>query len=266
MVKKDIKFEQIHLVTDRGEELNGAIELQSDNKKKPVIIIAPGFLDSMDEPYILQLTKLFVQEGFVTVRFDYIHGFGEHSSGPEKATLSRQVEDITRVVEHLIRRSYVDASRIFLIGRCMGGVSSVLMSSFDDRIAGVIVINAPMRFEDTSITRKDPKEMSRIRLKQYFHLYHEGLGKEVRINYSFIEDGLKKDMPRAMRNLKQPLLIIHGENDEVVPKNNVESLFKHAIDPKELVVIKGMDHFFEGSQVKKIHSEIIKFLKKHFKV
>lgn len=266
MTKQDnIKSEPIHIVTDRNEELTGIIEYKPTTKKRPVVVLVPGFLDSQEEEYLKDLSKLFLNNNFVVVRFDYIHGFGSNSPGPEKATLSRQMEDITRVVEHIIRRSYVDATKIFLVGRCMGGVSSVLMSSFDERIAAVVVINSPMHFEDTFFTRKDPREMSRIRLKQYFHLFHEGLGKEVRINYTFFEDGMKKDMPRAMRNLKQPLLIIYGKKDEVVPETNVESLFEHAIDPKELVLMDSLDHDISGAQIKKVHDAIMVFLNKHFK-
>jgi alpha/beta superfamily hydrolase len=40
--------------------------------------------------------------------------------------------------------------------------------------------------------------------------------------------------------------IIHGERDEVCPLREVREFYARAADPKELVVIDGADHLFDG--------------------
>src|SRR5262249_33204048 len=39
---------------------------------------------------------------------------------------------------------------------------------------------------------------------------------------------------------------IHGERDEVCPLKEVRELYARAVEPKELVVIDGADHVFDG--------------------
>ena len=40
--------------------------------------------------------------------------------------------------------------------------------------------------------------------------------------------------------------LIHGERDEVCPLKDVRELYARAVEPKELVVIDGADHLFDG--------------------
>jgi uncharacterized protein len=50
----------------------------------------------------------------------------------------------------------------------------------------------------------------------------------------------------AVRNSPKAKFFIHGERDEVCPLKDVRELYARAADPKELVVIDGADHLFDG--------------------
>jgi fermentation-respiration switch protein FrsA (DUF1100 family) len=43
-----------------------------------------------------------------------------------------------------------------------------------------------------------------------------------------------------------PILIIHGESDELIPVEHAYKLFKAAKEPKKLEIIKGADHSFSN--------------------
>ena len=51
---------------------------------------------------------------------------------------------------------------------------------------------------------------------------------------------------RACGAARSPTFVIHGEEDEVAPVRHVRRLYGEMAEPKELVVIEGADHVFDG--------------------
>lgn len=50
----------------------------------------------------------------------------------------------------------------------------------------------------------------------------------------------------AVRDSPKPKFFIHGERDELIPLKEVREFYARAREPKELVVIDGADHLFDG--------------------
>jgi alpha/beta superfamily hydrolase len=50
----------------------------------------------------------------------------------------------------------------------------------------------------------------------------------------------------AVRASPKPKFFIHGERDEVAPLRDIREFYARAAEPKELVVIDGADHVFDG--------------------
>lgn len=50
----------------------------------------------------------------------------------------------------------------------------------------------------------------------------------------------------GLRRATKPAFIIHGEEDDVAPVRHARLLYSEMADPKELVVIEGADHVFDG--------------------
>jgi alpha/beta superfamily hydrolase len=51
---------------------------------------------------------------------------------------------------------------------------------------------------------------------------------------------------KGLRQTTKPAFIIHGEADEIAPVRHVRRLYGEMEEPKELVVIEGADHVFDG--------------------
>jgi len=254
--------ERFEMLNEKEQSLVGVIETVHPRKKQPVIIFLNGFLDTMDSQAKKQLAAAFLQAGYVTVRFDYTYGFGEGSGDKSFFTLSNQVQDISKVMDYVTRRGYVAPDKIVLIGHCFGSMAAIFFAAFDDRVKAIIAMSTPFWFSDTKVTRMDDHELSRIKLKRYFHLYCNTLGKEVRIDYTFFEDGLKKDMGRAVRNLQQPILLVHGENDESIPVKNSEEIASRVPGEKQLEIVPGLGHTLEWKDLKKLLPLFLDFLKR----
>ncbi len=255
-----MRAERFEILNEKEERLTGLITTEHPRKRQPALLILNGFLDTMESSWVKRLARL-SKEGYVTVRFDYTYGFGSGSGTPAAFTLSNQVGDATRVLDYLTRRGYVTPERIAVAGHCFGGMAAILLAAFEKRVKAVIAISTPFRFLETRVTRLGDREMARSRLKRYFHLLHEG--REVRIDYTFFEDGLKKDMTRAVRNLTQPLLLIHGSADESVPLADAEEIYERAPGKKELHLLEGMAHHPTDLDLKRILPLVNAFLGKH---
>ena len=44
----------------------------------------------------------------------------------------------------------------------------------------------------------------------------------------------------------KPTFLIHGERDELIPVKEIRKFYAMLSEPKELVVIDGADHLFDG--------------------
>ena len=60
---------------------------------------------------------------------------------------------------------------------------------------------------------------------------------------------------------RKPKLLIYGTEDEYAPLDAVEAVYAKTADPKELVLIEGANHFFEG-QLDKLAKVIEAYFKK----
>lgn len=49
-----------------------------------------------------------------------------------------------------------------------------------------------------------------------------------------------------LRECAQPKLFISGGNDQYSPRTELQAAFTNAPDPKKLVIVEGVDHFFVG--------------------
>lgn len=258
--------ERFQIVNEKDHALNGIIETAHPKKRQPAIIFLNGFLDTMESSRKKLLVELFQKDGFVTVRFDYTFGFGAGSGDIASFTLSSQMADISRVIDYVVRRGYVDPEKVILFGHCYGGMAGILQAAFDDRVTLFVSLSAPYEFSDTQLTRFEENELNRMRLKRYFHIYSDALEREVRIDYHFFEDGMKKDMARAVRNFRQPILVIHGGNDESIPLRNAEEIYNRVAGPRELYIVKGMGHHPTLKDIKELFPVVRAFIKKHLKV
>ena len=50
----------------------------------------------------------------------------------------------------------------------------------------------------------------------------------------------------AVRTSPKPKFFVHGERDELCPLKDMRAFYARAAEPKELVVIDGADHLFDG--------------------
>jgi alpha/beta superfamily hydrolase len=66
-----------------------------------------------------------------------------------------------------------------------------------------------------------------------------------------------------LSDCSKPKLMVSGDHDQFAPSANLRELFRLAAEPKELVLVEGADHFFEG-KLPKMREAILEWLPRHF--
>ncbi len=126
--------------------LGATIAYQDKQGKRPAIaiIMGTGKLDrdgngpgSRMNIY-RDLSDLFVEEGFVTIRYDK-RGTHRSSGDFNSAGLSDLVDDAVSVTEYLKSLPYVDAGKVIVCGHSEGAMVATLLSEKED-VAGLMLL------------------------------------------------------------------------------------------------------------------------------
>jgi fermentation-respiration switch protein FrsA (DUF1100 family) len=155
--------------------------------------------------------RLLTDAGLDVFLFDY-RGYGKSEGRPDEQGTYR---DARAARATLLGQAGVDAGRVLYLGESIGGALSVALA-----------VEAPplglvMQSAFTSV-----RDMGRL-------------------HYPFIPIALVPDAyPNLQRiaRLRSPLLVIHGDRDEIVPVAHGRALFEAAPEPKRLEIVRGAGH------------------------
>jgi hypothetical protein len=240
----------------------------------PVLVAASGYLGLKvlhPERFARALTPL----GYAVLAFDY-RGFGASEGERGRLAPQDQTRDVRAAVDRLTACERVDPARIGLLGWALGGGVVVAEGADDPRARAVIAINAIAdgarstramhdeaswsslleRIEaDRSRTAlagrseiTSPWDIVRLdldaRTSPYVseELYRApGYGSGVTLQSA---DLLLRFSPERMvaRLGGRPLLIVHGDRNELNRPEEARSLYDHAAEPKRLVYLEGVGH------------------------
>ena len=225
-------MEQLVQFLSDGQLVRG--KFQSPANKSPCILMSHGFESSMDGNKWQLFVPWFSRLGYATLRFNY-RGCGEgdnKSEGKfENTTLTARIADYQAALGFL-QSAGVDTQRIAVIGSSFGAM--IILAAPDVRIKAAIVLAAPYYFPLPS-----QEELANIKKEGYFLL---SSGK--RLLPSFLEDLPRYDVLRKVKEIKQPLLIFHGGQDELVSVESARKIYSAVSVPRRLEILEGADHSF----------------------
>mgnify|MGYP003640378585 CR=1 FL=1 len=222
----------------------------------PLVILCHGYKGFKDWGAWHLVAEAFAEAGFCLVKFNFSHNGGTMEQPIDfpdleafsKNNFSLELDDLDRVLNEIKKGNKQlpkNISNISLIGHSRGGGIVLIKAEEDSRINKVVtwagVSDFKARFQEGTDEFKTWKEtgithVENTRTKQMlphkFQFYRDFKENETRFSIS-----------RAAKNLKIPLLIIHGSEDPTVSLKEAKAL--HAWNPaSKLEVIDGADHVF----------------------
>ena len=174
------------------------------------------------------------------------------ASGDEAFTsLPRFAQDIEAGLDWLARQSRVDAKRLAVIGHSVGAGAALLSATRRNDIRAVISISAFAH----------PYEVMRRLLAQH-HIPYFGVGWYVLRHVQRVIGARFDDIApvRSMTCVRCPVLLVHGEDDDIVPFDDARRLLAAGRQGRvQLLAVAGRHDPSEALQT--VQSQLLVFLK-----
>ncbi len=222
-----IGFEAIHFPTAAGLSLHGWWIPAEEPAKSPTLILIHGWSRNAERmlPFIGPLHGA----GFNLMAFDArCHG---SSSCDGNGNMLKFSEDIRAAVSEALRRG-ADPARLGVLGHSVGGAGTIHAAANDERIRAVVTVGAfahPRDMTALDLARRNvPAPLARLIVTYVQH--------SVGVSLDIIAP------ENAIARITVPILLIHGEDDEIVPVEHAHRLAEAAGPNARLLVLSGRGH------------------------
>ncbi|MDP2953846.1 MAG: alpha/beta fold hydrolase [Chloroflexota bacterium] len=221
---KDAEEREVSFLS-QGQRVAGTLHLPPGatpfgGRATRCIITCHGYISHRNSDKWLAVARRLSEAGLAVLRFDF-RGCGESEGNPE--TASGRVADLGAALDFVGRE--LRPRKLGLLGSSLGGAVALL--ALHQPGEGLVAAHDPTRI-DCLVTWATPSE---VRL--FPHEYPPAAVLE------------------AAWNIRCPILIVHGTQDEVVDPSHAQRLFESAPEPKRLEFIAGGDHTFTNPRHRK---------------
>lgn len=220
--------QRIWVDNGRGQRLAGAL---TGPVGASLAICCHGMLSSKDGDKHRLLVQLLQQRGVSAFRFDFA-GLGESDGRLFDMTYSGEMHDLLAVIEHF---AAAGVQRFGVFGSSMGGAVALLAAAREERVVALATLAAVAH----------PEALHERHLDAVMAWNRDGyVDTEIgRIGRQFMDDALEHDVLAAVRVLRAPLLVYHGEEDDVVPCSDGHDIAANARNA-QLELVPGAGHRF----------------------
>jgi pimeloyl-ACP methyl ester carboxylesterase len=225
----------------RGNMLRGTLHIPEAAGPVPLAILFHGFSATRAENRFMfvELSRRLESRGIASARFDF-SGSGESDGDFRSMTISREIEEGIGILEHLKTREFVDSKNIFLMGMSMGGVVAGMVAGRQpDDVRGLVQWAPGSVLKDDAARGRVlgvPFDLQRI--PDVIDVFGLPVGKQ------FILDVSALDIYGESSRFSKDVLIMHGDNDPVVPLT-CSKTYLECYRNGHLVVVPGAGHSFD---------------------
>ncbi len=203
-----LAYRDLELTTDDGERLHGWW-IQRRAAALGSVLVCHGNAGNVGDR-ILHADAL-TSVGFDVLLFDY-RGYGSSSGRPDEQGTYR---DARAALRWLLGQPEVDPARVLYLGESLGGAVALELALAHPP-AGLVLLSAFTSVRDMA-----------------------------RLHYRAIPAAIVPDAYPSLRliaGLQAPLLVLHGEDDVVVPVEHARALYDAAPAPKHLRIVPDVGH------------------------
>ncbi|MDP2052835.1 MAG: alpha/beta fold hydrolase [Acidobacteriota bacterium] len=223
-------------------------------------------------PVFGQLARDLVAAGFIVVRYDK-RGVGQSGGRSESVTIADYAEDARSVLVWLEKRKDVDKERIGLVGHSEGALVAMLLAGRERGKVGAMALLAGPSASGATIVLEQQKHLL-DQMKMDDGQRAEKVALQEKINAAVISGRGWQDLPeearkvadtpwfysfltfdpeRAMRDTRQPVLIVQGELDTQVKPHHADQLAEYARARRtktetEVVKVPGVNHLLVAAK------------------
>jgi len=229
---------------NQGEKIEGILYLPAE-KTDSLIVLVHGFTGTIDGPggLFVRLAEELSSRNFAALRFNFRYTTEDFSQF-HKMTIKGEVSDLKLIINEMSKRF----SKIGLVGESMGGLICVL--AYNEKInclpVGLVLWYPAVFQRETDLGKRFLSKEAEKELKETgFIKGKKSDGRKYKVGKKFVEELKTLNVVPHLEKIQSPTLIIHGENDAVVPFNHSERLLNLLNCPKKLEKIPKVCHAFK---------------------
>ena len=239
----------------RGELTVRGTEYRPQGEYLPAIIISHGFMANQDS--VRGYAKAMAEDGFCACCFDFCGGSAMKNQSDGVSTqmsVLTEVKDLEAVLAYVRSLPYV--RDVILMGCSQGGfVSALTAVRHPEDVRKLILFYPALCIPDDA--RKGNMRLAVFDPENIPEIFPCG---PMMLGKCYVEDVILMDVNEEIKGYTGPVLIVHGDQDEIVDISySVEA--QKAYENAELKVIRGAGHGFRGSHDQEALDHVRKFVK-----
>ena len=230
----------------------------------------------------------FAQQGHRVIAHDR-RGHGRSAQPWDGNNMDRYADDLAELIEHL------DLRNAIMIGHSTGGgeVAHYIGRHGNDRVAKVVMVGAvpPLMLQTAANPHGTPmavfddiRKGIALNRSQFFKdlttpfygfnregvaenqglrdsFWMQGMSGSIKGHYDCIREFSEVDYTQDLKAIDRPTLIIHGDDDQVVPIDASSKRSAEIIRDATLKVYKGSGHGLAQLEVEKFNADVLDFIK-----
>ena len=246
--------EQIRFTNHSGEKLAGTFHVPSEESRRG-IILGHCFTCSRHTRVLRDISHGLLDEGFKVLRFDF-SGNGQSEGEFANSFYSKQLSEMKTAISFM---SAQKVSWIGLAGHSMGAVVALLAAGEVANVKAVCTLAAKASPLGTSYFFND-SQLHELKLRG--RLQFISRGRTLELTEGFFEDAARYNLSDIVASLRQPLLVVHGDQDETISVEEAYKLKQFKSRHTDLAIIPGADHMFSRDEYR---AQVVEIVVKWFK-
>ena len=227
----------------RGDLTIRGTEYRPQGESLPAIIVSHGFMANQDS--VREYAKAMAEDGFCAYCFDFCGGSAmKNQSDGESTQMSvlTEVKDLEAVLAYVESLPYIQDG-VVLMGCSQGGfVSALTAVKHPEEVKKLILFYPALCIPDDA--RKGNMRLAVFDPENIPEIFPCG---PMMLGKCYVEDVIRMDVNEEIKGYTGPVLIVHGDQDDIVDLSySVEA--QKAYENAELKVIKGAGHGFHNGQ------------------
>ncbi len=239
-----MKQEKIGFENSEGKRLAGILHIP-ENETKKIVIIAHGFTARKERERYVEIANKLNENTIALLRFDF-GGSGE--SYDTEIDLDKQVDDLNSAIKFARDRGYEDLG---LLGESLGGL--ICLRANLQEVKTAVLLAPCIHSKVSSYVERHPEKKKMLEEKEFVKKEKEG--KTFILPKKYFDDRLNINQEELVKELSIPVLILHGNNDEMIPLEHSEK----ARDRSENIKLEIIDNavydvgYEEEAQIKTVN-------------
>jgi dipeptidyl aminopeptidase/acylaminoacyl peptidase len=256
------KTKLIKYTTRDGYEIEGYLNLPLKGENNlPFIVIPHGGPWERDRWCYDPIVQFFTNQGYGVLKMNFrgSTGYGiHHLLAGIKQISTVMIDDIADGAKWLVEQKYADSANIFLYGHSYGGYAALQsIIRYPEIYRGAVSVGAPTDINKLMDYYKDQKN------KFNYEFWKTTIG-DPKHDDDFLDS---ISTIYNIKKIKRPILLFHGEKDQIVPVSQTENFIKKAEDlgrKIEYKIIKDEDHSISANHnIEFILRKSIQFFKEN---